>query len=155
MDKSKKNITNRIKTFDDAMEELGEDHPLVKEYNALCDAEVTENMVAYSRLLIVTEALNEGWKPNFVEINTRYFPYFRIYNDEEIKEILEEEKPFVIFHSKGYMFADGGMRCVKPFADTLFMDGGVGARMAFKTKELAEYAGNQFIKLYADYFLKY
>lgn len=91
MDKSKKNITNRIKTFDDAMKELGKDHPLVKEYNALCNAEVTENMVAYSRLLIVTEALNEGRKPNFVEINTRYFPYFRIYNDEEIKEILEGE----------------------------------------------------------------
>lgn len=153
MDKSKKDITNRIKTFDDAMEELGEDHPLVKEYNALCDAEVTENMVAYSRLLIVTEALNEGWKPNFVEINTRYFPYFRIYNDEEIKEILEEEKPFVIFHSKGYMFADGGMRCVEPFADTLFMNGGVGSRLCFKSRKRAEQFGRQFSDLYNKIFI--
>lgn len=149
------NITDRIKTFDDALEELGKNHPLVKEYNALCKADVTENMIAYSRLCIVSEALNEGWVPNFVERDTRYFPYFRIYNDKEIEEILEEEKPFVIFRSKGYMFADGGMRCVNSFADTLYMNGGVGERITFKTEKLAKYAGNQFIKLYADYFLKY
>lgn len=150
-----KTIIDRIKTLDDALEELGPNHFLVKEFDCLCNAETTFNTKVYSQLCVITAALNEGWTPKFIERDTRYFPYFRIYNDKEIKEILKEEKPFVIFRSKGYMFADGGVRCVDSFADTLFMNGGVGERLVFKTPKLAKYAGNQFIKLYADYFLKY
>ena len=154
MDKSKKNITNRIKTFDDALEELGPNHPLVKEYKALCKADVTEDTIVYSRLCVITAAMNEGWTPRFVKGEYRYFPYFYLYTNEEISRMSEEEKSRVVFRSGDDADAYGGVS----FAYANYGSAGVsayfGSRLAFKTEELAEYAGKQFTKLYAEYLLK-
>lgn len=62
-----KTVMDRVKTFEDALKELKPFHPLVKEYKALCKADVTSNLIAYSKLCIVTAALNEGWTPKFIE----------------------------------------------------------------------------------------
>ena len=74
-------VTERVKTFDDAVKEIGEDHPYVK---ALRATEETgdENLVQYCRLRIITMALNEGWTPKFTEGEYRYWPYFWLYKDE-------------------------------------------------------------------------
>lgn len=60
-----KNIMERIKTFDDAFKELGENHPLVKEYHKRHlfledDSDISSDLVAYLKLRIITAALNEG-----------------------------------------------------------------------------------------------
>lgn len=154
MDKSKKNITNRIKTFDDALEELGPNHPLVKEYEAICKADVTENTIVYSRLCVITAAMNEGWRPRFVKEDYRYFPYFYLYTNEEISRMSEEEKSRVVFRSVGSANAGGGVSCAGASYDSASVCAGFGSRLAFKTEELAEYAGKQFTKLYAEYLLK-
>ena len=153
MDKSKKNITNRIKTFDDALEELGPNHPLVKEYKALCKADVTEDTIVYSRLCVITAAMNEGWTPRFVKGEKRYFPYFYLYTNEEISRMSEEEKSRVVFRSYSYANAYGGVSFACAYYDSVYV-ANVGSRLAFKTEELAEYAGKQFTKLYAEYLLK-
>lgn len=150
-----KAIMDRIKTFNDALKELNPFRPLVKEYKALCKADVTENMIAYSRLCIVTAALNEGWTPQFVKGECRYFPYFRLYSSEEIRQMSEEEKSRVVYRSVYYAYANGGVSCVYAGYDSAGANAGFGSRLAFKTRELAEYAGTQFAKLYADYLLKY
>lgn len=154
MDKSKKNITNRIKTFDDALEELGPNHPLVKEYEAICKADVTENTIVYSRLCVITAAMNEGWRPRFVKEDYRYFPYFYLYTNEEISRMSEEEKSRVVFRSVNDANASGGVSYAYADNDSAYVHASVGSRLAFKTEELAEYAGKQFTKLYAEYLLK-
>lgn len=151
MDKSKKNITNRIKTFDDAMEELGEDHPLVKEYKALRKADVTSNLIVYSKLCIVTAALNEGWRPKFVEGEKRYFPCFFLYTDNEIRNMSEEEKTGLIYRTLYNSNETGGVSLAFTNCDTTTVR--IRSRLAFKTSELAEYAGKQFADLYVDYLL--
>ena len=148
-------VTDRIKTFNDALKELNPFRPLVKEYKALCKADVTENMIAYSRLCIVTAALNEGWTPQFAKGEYRYFPYFRIYSKEEIRKMSEEEKSRVVYRSGSYADADGGVSYANASSGSAGVYAGIGSRLAFKTIELAEYAGKQFAKLYADYLLKY
>jgi hypothetical protein len=153
MDKSKKNITNRIKTFDDALEELGPNHSLVKEYEAICKADVTENTIVYSRLCVITAAMNEGWRPRFVKEEYRYFPYFYLYTNEEISRMSEEEKSSVVFRSNSSAYAYGGVAYACAYNDSVYV-ANVGSRLAFKTEELAEYAGKQFTKLYAEYLLK-
>ena len=154
MDKSKKNITNRIKTFDDALEELGPNHSLVKEYEAICKADVTENTIVYSRLCVITAAMNEGWRPRFVKEEYRYFPYFYLYTNEEISRMSEEEKSRVVYRSDYYASAYGGVSFAYANYDSASVYAGIGSRLAFKTEELAEYAGKQFTKLYAEYLLK-
>lgn len=153
MDKSKKNITNRIKTFDDALEELGPNHPLVKEYKALCKADVTEDTIVYSRLCVITAAMNEGWTPRFVKGEKRYFPYFYLCSDEDISRMGEDEKSRVVYRPNYGTYENGGM------AYEIAKDGSASffatfmPLLVFKTSELAEYAGKQFIDLWADFCL--
>lgn len=148
-----KMVTDRIKTFNDALKELGPNHSLVKEYEAICKADVTENTIVYSRLCVITAALNEGWRPRFVKEEYRYFPYFYLYTNEEIICMSEEEKSRVVFRSNSSAYAYGGVAYACAYNDSVYV-ANVGSRLAFKTEELAEYAGKQFLKLYAYYLLK-
>lgn len=149
-----KMVTDRIKTFDDALEELGPNHSLVKEYEAICKADVTENTIVYSRLCVITAAMNEGWRPRFVKKEYRYFPYFYLYTNEEISRMSEEEKSRVVYRSSSAAGAGGGVSCAVAVYDSAHVGASFGSRLAFKTEELAEYAGKQFTKLYAEYLLK-
>lgn len=150
-----KMVTDRIKTFNDALKELGPNHILVKEYNAIKNSKTTYNTKLYSQLCVITAALNEGWRPKFVEGEKRYFPYFRLYSAEEIRQMSKEEKSRVVYRSYSYAYAYGGVSCAVASYDSASVDAYFGARLAFKTNELAKYAGKQFLKLYAYYLLKY
>jgi hypothetical protein len=146
-----KTIKDRIKTFDDALKELGKDHPLVKEYNVINNNKTTYNMKHYSQLCVITAALNEGWRPKFVEGEKRYFPYFRLYSSEEISQMSKEEKSSVVYLSCDY--ASGGVSYAGARHGSAYVHPSIGSRFAFKTNELAEYAGKQFADLYVDYLL--
>lgn len=150
-----KMVTDRIKTFNDALKELGPNHILVKEYNVIKNSKTTYNTKLYSQLCVITAALNEGWRPKFVEGEKRYFPYFRLYSAEEIRQMSKEEKSRVVYRSYSYAYAYGGVSCAVASYDSASVDAYFGARLAFKTNELAKYAGKQFLKLYAYYLLKY
>ena len=61
-----KDIMERVKTFEDACRELGEDHPFVSAYTAWIKHEEfddQEDILAYMKLRIICAALNEGWEP--------------------------------------------------------------------------------------------
>lgn len=151
-----KTIKDRIKTFDDALKELGEDHPFVLAYQNtnLCDPEVADDnkdVLAYLKLRIITAALNEGWTPQFVEDERRYYPYFHICSEEEIIRMSEEEKSRVVYLSDCYASALVGVSCAYASYDSAAVGAHIGSRLAFKTNELAKYAGKQFGKLYANY----
>lgn len=148
-----KTIKDRIKTFDDALKELGKDHPLVKEYNVINNNKTTYNTKLYSQLCVITAALNEGWRPKFVEGEKRYFPYFRLYSSEEIRQMSKEEKSRVVYRSGYYANANGGVSFAIAYYDSADGYAVIGSRLAFKTNELAKYAGKQFTDLYIDYLL--
>lgn len=148
-----KTVMDRVKTFEDALKELKPFHPLVKEYKALRKADVTSNLIAYSKLCVITAAMNEGWTPRFVKGEYRYFPYFYLYTNEEISRMSEEKQSSVVYLSDCYASAYGGVSYACAYYDSVYV-ANVGSRLAFKTEELAEYAGKQFTKLYAEYLLK-
>lgn len=146
----KKPVTERIKTFEDACKELG-NHPFVKEY-ALINPftnDYSKDLVAYLKLRIIVAALNEGWKPKFTKNESRYYPWFDLYTKEQYDELNDEKKEYCVLCSGSYF----GFVCCYSVYDTSASFTYFGSRLAFKTRELAEYAGKQFIDLYANFYL--
>lgn len=89
----------RVQTFDDAVRELGDDHPAVKAWHSLkygyavsdTDPE-TADIMAYATLRVITEALNEGWKPQFTEGERRWYAWYDFLSKSDIEEMSDEEK---------------------------------------------------------------
>lgn len=149
-----KPITERIKTFTDAVEELGSEHPLVKQYMAAANGNesFTRNTIAYMKLLIIAAALNDGWEPQFTTGEYRYYPWFYLYKQEEIDKMDEEKKKSLwLFGGSANHGASCGLACVFSLTAWSHAHSGISARIAVKTEELAHYFGKQFIDIWAEY----
>lgn len=121
----------KIKTFEDACKALGikATLPVVKGL----PEKHQEAIIANYKLVTIAEALNEGWKPNWNDSNEwKWNPWFDVN--------ASAKKP----SGSGLSFVDGGGW------DT---HAGVGSRLCFKSRELAEYAGKTFKKLYEQSYL--
>lgn len=154
-------ITKRIKTFEDAYNELGCRHPYCVEWDSIyqCgnkndDCEDIKDVIAYHKLRIIAAALNEGWKPTFMEDEGRYYPWFSLYTKEEYDELCEEDKSH-IFYVDNNPFNDmikySGPVYVFVDSTISLSNSSYGSRIVFKTSELAKYSGRQFIDIYADF----
>ena len=148
-------ITDRIKTFEDAVDELGNNHPLVRVYRSIkygyTSELVGEDLLAYIKLSIICEALNEGWHPQYTQNERRWYPYYEFLTNEEIEEMTEEEKSRVVGRACYNAHANGGL--VYSSANNVSSNSNTshGSRLAFKNEELAEYAGKTFIDIYKDF----
>lgn len=152
VDDKPKDIMERIKTFEDALNELGRNHPLVCQYNNIDDVDF--DLSAYLKLRIIVAALNEGWTPKFTEDEYRYYPYFNLYTKDEVERMDEDEKKdLVAFGGHASRGTFCGLGSVD--ADIAFAYSGAyyGSRLALKTRELAEYCGKQFKELWFDYYV--
>lgn len=150
-----KNVMDRVKTFEDACRELGENHPLVKSYETLCSVDTDSNLETYAKLRIIVAALNEGWEPMFTTEEWRYYPWFYIYTQEEIEKMDEDEKKeLCLWGGNAYNGPQCGLGC--SFSNNAFSDSDTncGARLALKSSELAKYCGKQFIEIWSDYLFK-
>lgn len=91
VDDTPKDITERIKTFEDACAKLGDKHPLVTQYRLIAGGyegeEETDDLIAYLKLRIIVAALNEGWKPKFTEDEQRWYPWFKLWTGKEMSMI--------------------------------------------------------------------
>ncbi|MFH1121772.1 MAG: hypothetical protein V1775_18270 [Bacteroidota bacterium] len=124
MDKteSKQNVTERIKTFEDAQRETG--RPDVPEFLDVPE-DLREYFKAHYKMAVIAEALNEGHKANWEDNNEqKWFPWFRM-------------------SSSGFAFGATVCCCSTTAA-------GYGTRLCFKSDELATYAGKQFIEIWND-----
>lgn len=150
-------ITERVKTFEDACRELGEDHPFVLAYQNtnLRDPEVADenrDILAYMKLRIIAAALNEGWEPLFTEDEWRWYPWFTLWREEELSEKSEEWKAARHLISTGDYsgdyagFAYAGSDGAPSGTNAYF-----GSRLCFKSEAIATYCGKQFISLWADF----
>lgn len=151
-------VTERIKTFTDACNALGDEHPLVTQYRLTAGAykgdPMTEDFIAYLKLRIIVAALNEGWEPKFTKDEYRYFPWFYFYTKEEYDKLDYEEKGRCVLRSDFNTSShDGFVLCVANY-DASYSSTNNGSRLALRTRELAAYAGRQFTEEWADFVFK-
>lgn len=156
--KDERPITERVKTFEDACKELGEDHKLVQQFKAIQEAIAEDKeATAYFKLGIITAALNEGWEPDFTNDDEyRYYPYLCLWTKEELEDKDEEWKDD---HNLLLWFGGGssydGSTCGLAYAYSDFVcstaNASISARLAHKTEELAIYSGKQFTELWTNY----
>ena len=145
-------IKERVKTFDDAVAILGNDNQAVIDYYAIADKTCTEDILAFAKLRVISEALNEGWKPTFDEDEYRYYPWFYLYEQEEIYDMDEEKKKSIwLFGGVSGSGSNCGLSCALSAAAWSPSHSVVSARLAVKSEALAIYFGQQFIDIWSDY----
>lgn len=148
-------IQERVKTLDDAIRELGDDHEAVRSYNACkYGYSIKEpDIMAYLKLRIITEALNEGWKPQFTEGERRWYAWYDLLDKDDLDGMTDEEKKELRVVGRAGVSAGayGGLVCSNASSASTSSVTNFGSRLAFKNEELAEYAAKQFIEIYADF----
>ena len=144
-------VCDRVTSFETACAEIGVDAAAFMEKYK----DEPKDVIAYHKLRIIAEALNEGWKPQFKKGEYRWFPWFYLYTKGEIENMTEEEKK-----QRNLLLLWGGVAYDGTYAglgyahsDSAFSNAysNVGARLAVKTEALAIYFGRQFIEIWADF----
>lgn len=154
-----KDITERVKTFEDACRELGENHLFVLHYrfnhskdSCWTDKVHASDLEAFLKLRIICAALNEGWEPQFTEDEWRWYPCFTLWTEEELSEKSDEWKADRHLISTGdysgdyagFAYADSSDAPSDSYPN-------VSSRLCLKSEALATYCGKQFISLWADF----
>lgn len=152
-------ITERVKTFEDACRELGGKHPFVVAFDCYLDnvhdAHIQDaDIIAYLKLRIICAALNEWCEPKFEKGECRYFPWFYIYTKEQYDELDDEVKGRCVLRSGIRTSSDYGFVFCYAVNDASYSSSSFGSRLAFRTRELAAYAGMQFTEEWADFMFK-
>ena len=156
--KDERPITERVKTFEDACKELGEDHKLVQQFKAIQEAIAEDKeATAYFKLGIITTALNEGWEPDFTNDDEyRYYHYLCLWTKEELEDKDEEWKDdhnLQLWLGGGRSYAGAYCGRASAYPNFAWSDAAANrsARLAHKTEELAIYSGKQFTELWTNY----
>ena len=122
INKNDMEITEKIKTYEDALKETG--RPDVPDMSAFPE-DMRKHFTALYKMVVIVEALNEGWKPDWNNTN--------------------ERKCFPWFWMSPSSFAFGDSCC-----DCGFAAAGSGSRLRLKSYELADYCGKQFEDIWKD-----
>ena len=150
-----KDIIERVKTFEDACEVLGEDHQYVKAYREWMRISYADckDITAYLKLRIICAALNDGWKPTNSDGECRYYPWFYIYTKKEYEKLNKDEKKKcrVVGRQSYDAYALGFVVFSSVNISTSSSYSYHGSQIVFKTRELAEYCEKQFIDIWEDY----
>lgn len=120
------NTEKKIASYEDACRVLNI-QPINEEVFNIFPKEDQRSMLAYHKLIVITRALNNGWKPNWDDQNEwKYYPLFRYVN-------------------AGLSYAITSHAAADALA-------AVGSRLCFPTSALAKYAAEHFADLYRDYY---
>ena len=146
-------IKDRVKTFTDALRVLGTPEELISDDFFKEQEKLGEDVVAMLKLRVIAEALNEGWRPKFDGDECRYYPWFYIYTKKEYEELDEDEKKDCRVVGRSYSSANahGGVVYSNANIASSVSVTNSGSRLAFKTRELAEYCGKQFIDIWGKF----
>lgn len=118
------NITDRVKSFEDACQVLGISTN-VPEVKGL-PRKHQKAIIANYKLIVIAEALNEGWKPNWQDSDEyKYYPWFDMSNPAGV----------------GFSYSDDAASGT---------GASVGSRLCLKNRELAIYFGQTFTDLFND-----
>lgn len=157
-EKDNRPVTERIKTFEDALYELevrasnGDNtaEMLYDDwYNVTTDS---DDLIAYLKLRIICAALNEGWEPKFTTDENRWYPWFYLYTQEDIDKMDEEmKKQLWLFGCDSYSGSLCGLSVATSNGAWLASTSSISARLSVKSEALAKYFGQQFIDIWSDY----
>ena len=148
-----KDIRERIKTFQDAVLMLGYYNQTVIDYYKLNHINSAKDIIAYAKLRVIVEALNEGWKPTYDGNGCLYYARFYVYTKSEYEGLDEDEKEACIIVGCSQLISDayGG----RVFAYAIYASSYEypyhGSRLALKSVELADYCAKQFLDIWIDY----
>lgn len=118
------NITDRVKSFEDACQVLGISTN-VPEVKGL-PRKHQKAIIANYKLIVIAEALNEGWKPNWQDSDEyKYYPWFDMSNP-------------------------AGVGCSHANNTASYTNANFGSRLCLKNRELAIYFGQTFTDLFND-----
>lgn len=147
-----KDVRDRVKTFEDACCELGDDHPLVREWHL--GENLSPDLEAYLQLRVIVAALNEGWEPQFTEDEQRYYPWHWLYTRKEIDnmEASELKERNMVSTEKYQTDYAGFAYAYSSFAPSTSI-ANIGSRLCLKSDALAKYFGKQFTDIWADFLL--
>ena len=120
-------ITDRVKSYTDACNVLGIEPMNEQDMKA---RGYRPDEIARRKLETITEALNEGWKPDWNNTDEyKYYPYFYIKENAKAQGTAGLAYAYTKY-SASYTFAY------------------VGSRLCFKTEAMSDYAGRTFTELY-------
>ena len=130
-------ITERVKSYADACHVLGISDNEAPE--VIADGGLMRpDEIARRKLEVITEALNEGWKPDWNNTDEpKYYPWFYI---EPGKGKDPDGKPNGAYAGLSYAYTDNAASYTYAY---------FGSRLCFHDRRLAFYAGNTFTDLYA------
>lgn len=122
------NIIEKVKSFEDACKLL-DITPSVPVVTGIPE-KYQKPLIANYQLMVIAEALNEGWTPDWSNGEwDKWYPWFDMDNSSSAGR---------------FSF----------YAAVLRSSGStVGSRLCFKSEELADYAGTQFLELYRELFV--
>lgn len=118
-------IIESIKTFEDAMIATG--RPDVPKFLELPE-DMREYFKAQYKIVVITEALNDGWKADWSDGNQKKFV------------------PWFYMSPSGFVFD-------ATYSDYSAPNAGFASSLCFKSEELATYAGEQFLELYKNFIM--
>lgn len=146
----------KIMTFSDAFMALGREHPLVRDYVCMEEGGFTIEMVSYVRLLIITTALNNGWKPTYAPSEKAWVPRFSLWTEFETSRMSGDYK-------KRWTTIDVRNNGIEYFSAIQFNGSEEVSKVrkcnpmysiCYKTEELSNHSGRVFTHLWADFLMK-
>lgn len=119
--------TKLITSFEEAIEKLGLPDSALPDVSK-CPTDQQAAITAHAKLLIIVQALNDGWKPDWNNDDEyKYYPWWDM-------EKTEDNPSGFGLGRVGYGLAVSS----------------VGSRLCFQSRALAEHAAEHFIDLYRD-----
>lgn len=142
-------VMERIKTFQDACDELGKDDQLVRDYERFKQSGIEDkHLGAYLQLCIITKALNEGWEWSLGEYG--HHPYlYKVSHDYKCGK----GERLWLSGGGSYNGSNYGFACEASSYAWSSSYAYISARLVSKTKELALYSFSQFYQLWGWYLL--
>lgn len=159
-EKDDRPITERIKSFEDAYEELKRRQAegdksvtnLIDDWDDFNSEAADHDILAFFKLRIICAALNEGWMPKFTEDESRWYPWHWLYTQEEIDRMeAKEKKEGCMMQTTDYVTEYAGFAYARSHHAPSHTSAYFGSRLCLKNSELATYCGRQFIDLWADF----
>lgn len=140
-------VKERVKCLEGAITALGFENQTVKDYYAIARKGTAKDVIAFAKLKVIAEALNEGWKPNTDVWNDNYYASFLLYTKEEY-EVLEEGKKKecieICRSGNERIYAEVDSKLAISYVDN-------NNKLSLKSRELARYFGWQFFDIWKDY----
>lgn len=140
-------IKERVKCLEGAVAVLGMNNQTVKDYYAIARKTSAKDIIAFAKLRVIAEALNEEWKPNSDIWTGNYYTSFVLYTEEEYNELDAKKKLEcleICRSDKESIYAEADSKLAVSYVDS-------DNKISFKSRELARYCGRQFFDIWKDY----